>query len=68
MLGSPKYKQGDEVRFVLDGEEFVGMVYIVDRWGTFEDSRDVSYDILVDGVDRCLYKHVSEGCVVGLKS
>ena len=51
-------------------EELVGSVYIVDAWGTFQDSSDVSYDILIKdyygpGAD-CLFKHISEFMVEGI--
>ena len=62
MLGKPKYKENQLVSFVLGEEVKEGLIYIVDRYGTFEDKSDVSYDILVKS-ENCLYKHVTERLV-----
>ena len=61
MLGKPKFKEGERVMFewVKDEPKRVGVVYIVDKYGTFDDPSDVSYDIMVDE-DNMLYKHISE--------
>lgn len=57
MLGHPKYNYGDIVVFKLNDKEITGSVFIIDRYGTFEDKSDVSYDIMT--LD-CLYKHIPE--------
>lgn len=66
MIGKPKYKKGDIVKFAFrkpDKEiERVGYVYIVDAWGTFDQAEEPSYDIMVE-TDDCLYKHVRESSV-----
>ena len=61
MIGKPKYEVGDSVKFNINGEEKVGTIYIVDKYGTFKDDSDVSYDIMseYDGA-KCLFKHISE--------
>ena len=59
MVGNPKFKVGDKVSFNLNGQKKVGTVYIVDKWGTFFDDSDASYDILVEE-ENCLYKHINE--------
>lgn len=59
MKGNPKYQYGNLVKFELNGEIKEGIVYIIDKYGTFEDDSDVSYDILV-GNENCLYKHINE--------
>lgn len=59
MKGNPKYQYGNLVKFELNGEIKEGTVYIIDKYGTFEDDSDVSYDILV-GNENCLYKHINE--------
>ena len=59
MKGHPKYQYGNLVKFELNGEIKEGIVYIIDKYGTFEDDSDVSYDILV-GNENCLYKHINE--------
>lgn len=59
MKGKPKFKEGDIVEFSFRGENRVGVVHIVDKWGTFDDPTDVSYDIFVES-ENMLYKHFSE--------
>lgn len=63
MLGKPKFKVGDVVKFIAGARILEGEVEIVDAWGTFWDKTDVSYDILVEK-DNMLYKHISEKEVV----
>jgi len=69
MLGKPKFKHGDLVTFniVIDNVEtpIIGNIYIIDEYGTFEDSSDVSYDIMSD---NCLYKHIREDKVSKINS
>jgi len=62
MIGEPKYIVGDTVCFTLEGVKYSGKVFVVDKWGTFEDTSNVSYDIFVES-EPCLYKHVPEHCV-----
>ena len=59
MKGHPKYQYGNLVKFELNGEIKEGTIYIIDKYGTFEDDSNVSYDILV-GNENCLYKHINE--------
>lgn len=63
MLGKPKYKENQLVSFMLGEEVKEGLIYIVDRYGTFEDNSDVSYDIYV-GNENTLYKHINEKYVI----
>lgn len=76
MLGKPKFKYSDTVKFKLQDKEYVGEIYIVDEYGTWEDPSDVYYDILVkdafkegdkyynpNGNNDCLYKHIPEKLV-----
>ena len=64
MLGKPKFKYCDKVRFkVTDEVEKVGKIEIIDKWGTFFDKSDVCYDIRVEE-ENCLYKHYPESCIV----
>ena len=75
MLGKPKYNYGDEVKFkvkIQDKEyELVGKVEIIDKYGTFGDNSDVSYDIMVDKCpwnnEPCLFKHFREDRVEKVK-
>lgn len=59
MKGYPKYEYGDIVKFNIKNEVITGKVYIIDKYGTFEDDSDVSYDIL-DESNHILYKHIRE--------
>ena len=59
MLGKPKFVFGDKVKFTINNEKKTGTIYIIDKYGTFEDDSDVSYDILNDD-ETCLYKHINE--------
>lgn len=63
MVGKPKYKFGDIVKVKFGGTEFTGAVAIIDRYGTFFDDSDVSYDIL-NKEENMLYKHINEKYVV----
>lgn len=63
MLGQPKYKEGQVVKFSIGDKTKEGIVYIIDKYGTFEDESDVSYDILV-GDENCIYKHIREDFVI----
>ena len=76
MLGKPKYNCKDIVKFKLEDKEYIGEVWIVDKYGTWDDPSDVSYDILVKdafkegdeyykpyGNNDCLFKHISERLV-----
>ena len=71
MLGKPKFKVGDQVSFlwVPKFPKITGEVYIVDKYGTFDDNSDVSYDILaivpewckqLRAGEQCLFKHINE--------
>ena len=65
MLGNPKFKRNDAVRFEINGEIKTGWVYIVDRYGTFFQTKEPSYDIMVEDADGpCLYKHIPESEVL----
>jgi len=64
---SPKYNYDDTVSFKIIDEDNVehiltGKVYIIDKYGTFEQNEEVSYDIMVDDYfgHACLFKHIRE--------
>lgn len=66
MIGKPKFKYNDNVKFTyVNSEVKCGVIYIIDKYGTFEDDSDVSYDIFVEN-DNCLYKHINEKYVTKL--
>ena len=62
MKGFPKYKIGDKVHFEFTVEDKKysenGEVVIVDKYGTWFDDSDVSYDIKLE--DGSWWKHISE--------
>lgn len=59
MLGKPKYKLFEKVCFEFDNDIKIGYIYVVDKYGTYEDYTDISYDILVEE-ENILYKHIKE--------
>lgn len=63
MLGKPKYKEGTTVKFIVCGKSKTGVIWIVDKYGTWNYTEDVSYDIMVES-ENCLYKHIPEKYVV----
>ena len=68
MIGKPKYKIGDKVSFKLEDTIYTGYVHIVDAYGTFENSSDVSYDIMIENwgpkKEKCLFKHINENLII----
>lgn len=63
MLGKPKYKEGTTVKFIVGNKLKTGVIWVVDKFGTFDYKEDVSYDIMVER-ENCLYKHIPEKYVV----
>lgn len=63
MLGKPKYKVGDLVKIKIQDKTYEGNIYIIDKFGTFEDPSDVSYDIYVYKPEEILIKHIREDYV-----
>lgn len=65
-LGNPKFKKGDLVEFYFDnGKEksrHYGKIEIIDAYGTFEQHKEVSYDIMALD-EGGLYKHIVESDV-----
>ena len=62
ILGKPQYRRDEMVCFRWGEIEKVGKVRNIDAYGTFEQSEEPSYDILVE--DNALYKHVRESEIV----
>lgn len=62
MKGQPKFKYEEKVTFKILDQVKEGTIYIIDKYGTWDDPSDVSYDIMVTSDDgrKCLYKHISE--------
>ncbi|SDL96725.1 hypothetical protein SAMN05216400_0021, partial [Streptococcus equinus] len=46
MIGQPKFKIKDLVEFSFNGSKRFGTIIIVDAFGTFRQSDEVSYDII----------------------
>lgn len=63
MLGKPKYKEGTTVKFTFRNELKTGVIWIVDKYGTWDYTEDVCYDIMVES-ENCLYKHIPEKYIV----
>lgn len=57
------YHRQDLVMFLLQKELKIGVVWIVDAYGTFEQNEEVSYDIYVEE-ENCLYKHIRQSEVL----
>lgn len=68
-IGIPQYKMGEMVMFYYynskEKKEEYGRISIIDRFGTFGQTREVSYDI--ESMDRILYKHIPESDVFGFQ-
>lgn len=62
MKGFPKYKIGDKVHFelIVDDKKYSenGEMVVVDKYGTWFDNSDVSYDIKLE--DGSWWKHIKE--------
>lgn len=59
MKGFPKFELGQLVHFNFGDEKKEGRIEIIDKFGCFNSSDDVSYDILNEE-ENCLYKHIQE--------
>lgn len=73
-LGKPKYKVGEEVCFVWGKDkkqEAKGRICIIDAYGTWEQQKEVSYDILGSKSEepdkKTLFKHIKESEIVNTK-
>lgn len=64
MLGNPKYNYGDKVYFTADGNRYDGVIAIIDKYGTFFNDSDVSYDIYIPDINL-LWKHIREPIILG---
>lgn len=71
-MNKPKYNYNDIVSFELEYNDktylCTGKVYIVDKYGTIEQSEEPSYDIMVDNFlgskEPCLVKHIRESSII----
>lgn len=59
MIGKPKYRRNQKVWFTVDQKTVKGKISFIDKFGTFDQSDEVSYDIFSVENDT-LYKHIPE--------
>lgn len=50
------------VRFRIADRPLIGSIWVVDKFGNWEDASDVSYDIWVE-LEQTLYKHIPESII-----
>lgn len=62
MIGKPKFKKADWVKFEWKCEVIEGEIWQVDAYGTFFQTKEPSYDIF-SPKKNMLYKHIEESCV-----
>lgn len=64
-MPQPKYKRGDKVRFSVEENEDIleGEIRIIDKYGTFEQNEEPSYDIY-RLENNTLYKHVRQSFII----
>ena len=62
MIGKPKFKLGNLVKFEWRGETIEGEIFVVDAYGTFFQTKEPSYDIY-SPKKNMLYKHMEESRV-----
>ena len=59
MLGNPKFDYEQTVHFKIDNKDKIGVIWVVDSFGTWDYDKDVCYDIFVES-ENVLYKHIPE--------
>ena len=57
------YKEGQIVKFKINNIIKEGIIYIVDKYGTFEQNKEPSYDIMVTE-ENTLYKHIIQSMII----
>lgn len=57
------YKEGQIVKFQINNIIKEGIIYIVDKYGTFEQNNEPSYDIMVTE-ENTLYKHIIQSMII----
>ena len=57
------YKEGQIVKFKINNIIKEGIILIVDKYGTFEQNKEPSYDIMVTE-ENTLYKHIIQSMIV----
>lgn len=60
------YDYDDKVSFSFDGKEYIGIIAIVDKFGTFFDNSEPYYDIWITLEEqKILVKHVPQSNIIG---
>ena len=62
-MKKPDYDLDDTVTFKAGDDAKTGKVYIVDAKGTWGQSEEPSYDVMVES-ENTLYKHIRESLIV----
>ena len=57
------YKEGQIVKFKINNIIKEGIILIVDKYGTFEQNKEPSYDIMVTE-ENTMYKHIIQSMIV----
>ena len=57
------YKEGQIVKFKINNIIKEGIILIVDKYGTFEQNKEPSYDIMVTE-ENTLYKHIIQSMII----
>lgn len=63
MIGKPKYTLNQTVEFTIAEKTVKGEIWIIDKYGTFEQNEEVSYDIF-SPEENMLYKHIRESLII----
>lgn len=62
MRGKPKYKVGTKVKFIFGDELKTGEIFVVDKYGTFDNPTDVGYDIMVESEKYAIQAYPRKVC------
>ena len=57
------YKEGQIIKFKINNIIKEGIILIVDKYGTFEQNKEPSYDIMVTE-ENTLYKHIIQSMII----
>lgn len=68
MLGKPRYKENQTVKFKFGETDILGKITAISKWGSVAEPLDVCYDILVenDGYYDSVktFRHIPESSIV----
>lgn len=66
MIGKPEYTLRQAVEFTISGKTVKGEIRVIDKYGTFEQNEEVSYDIF-SPEENMLYKHIKESLITPIE-